>query len=404
MRAGEIIRGYRITTEPTNSGGGMCMWAFAEKDRRQYFLKEFLQPKWPTPESMGSPAGKELRRAACYEFERRHQEIMRRLADTARTRGGGNLVTAVEFFRAGTTYYKVTEKITTASLSSLDPLSVHERAVILRTLVLSLQMLHAKDIVHGDLKPSNVLIQRAARGLHTAKLIDFDDSYLSGSPPTRDQVIGDSIYGAPEWFGYTKKESTVPPSTLTRAADIFTLALLFHYYLTGSLPGRASARYPAPGQAVSAGERLLIDRRLTPGLVKLLARMTALRPGDRPTVEEVFTELADEAMMAVRAAASSRGVIINMPGSGSAEPAPDPGDRGSSGKGPSGLRIRMGKKAEGAPAEGAADDRDRRLFRWLQVRRRYRLLHRRNRQHEPGDRSGETQRTIVSRPPELLDG
>jgi serine/threonine protein kinase len=149
----------------------MCMWAFAIKNRREYFLKEFLQPKWPALGSMGSPAGKERRRTNCYEFERRHKEIMRRLADAITTPGGGNLVTAVDFFRDDTTYYKVTEKIVTASLSSLRALSVHERAVIFRTLVLSLQMLHQQEIVHGDLKPSNVLIQRGGAGLHTAKLI-----------------------------------------------------------------------------------------------------------------------------------------------------------------------------------------------------------------------------------------
>jgi serine/threonine protein kinase len=287
------------------------MWAFAVKNGREYFLKEFLQPKWPAPGSMGSEAGKERRRTNCYEFEDRHKEIMHRLADATRTPGGGNLVTAVDFFRADTTYYKVTEKIVTASLSSLRALSVHERAVIFRTLVLSLQMLHQQDIVHGDLKPSNVLIQRGG-GLHTAKLIDFDDSYLSGRPPPRDQIVGDSIYGAPEWFGYAKKDSTAPASALTRAADIFALGLLFHHYLTDSLPGRASARYSAPGQAVTAGEPLLIDGRLSPDLIALLKRMMAPQPGDRPTVEEIFSELEADDLLTVRGPTRSGRLRINI--------------------------------------------------------------------------------------------
>ena len=116
---------------------------------------------------MGSPAGKELRRADCHEFERRHKEIIHRLGDVTKTPGGGNLVTAVDFFRANTTYYKVTEKIVTASLSSVGSLSVRERAVIFRTLVYGLEMLHQKRMVHGDLKPSNVLIQRGRSGLRT---------------------------------------------------------------------------------------------------------------------------------------------------------------------------------------------------------------------------------------------
>jgi serine/threonine protein kinase len=356
MRAGEVINGYGVITEPTNSGGGMCVWAFAGKGGREYFIKEFLQPKWPTPESMGSPAGKERRRADCQEFERRHNEIMRRLAHATTTPGGGNLVTAVDFFRSGTTYYKVTEKIVTASLASLRDLPVRERAVILRTLVLSLQMLHRKEIVHGDMKPANVLIQKVPESsLHTAKLIDFDDSYLSGNPPPRDQIVGDSVFGAPEWFSYTKKESTVLPGALTRAADIFALGLLFHHYLTDSLPGYESPRFSAPGQAVSAGQRLTVDGRLSPGLLGLLDRMLAPASGDRPMVDQVFNELRNEALLATGAGSRPRRVILNMDGSGPPTATAIPGDRAagdydSRGYGDSGdgtrsrVRINLGNK------------------------------------------------------------
>jgi len=320
MRTGEVINGYRIITNPTNSGGGMCVWAFAAKNGREYFIKQFLQPKWPTPESMGSEAGKERRRADCLEFERRHNEVMHRLADATTTPGGGNLVIAYDFFRSGTTYYKVTEKILVASLDKLSELPVIERAVIFRTLVLSLRMLHLNGIVHGDLKPANVLIQRGSEGsFHTAKLIDFDDSYLSGKPPPRDQVVGDSIYGAPEWFGYAKNDTAVTARMLTRGTDVFALALLFHYYLAGTLPGYDNARYSAPGQAVGAGESLLIDARVSLALAGLLTRMTTRRPADRPGIDQVFEALRDEAALALGTkdlpvTPSSSRVRINLAG------------------------------------------------------------------------------------------
>jgi eukaryotic-like serine/threonine-protein kinase len=317
VRFDETVNGYRVVTEPTNSGGGMCVWAFAVKGDREYFIKEFLQPKWPTPESMGSEAGKERRRADCYEFERRHSEVMRRLANATTTPGGGNLVTAVDFFRSGTAYYKITEKIVTASLASLRDLPVRERAVIFRTLILSLQILHRKDIVHSDLKPANVLIQQVPRStLHTAKLIDFDDSFLSGSPPPRDQIVGDSMYGAPEWFGYATHDAAVTAAMLTRAADVFALALLLHHYLTDALPGYDSDRYSAPGQAVSAGERLNVDERLHGAFATLLHRMLALRPPDRPVIDQVFSELRDDALLEIGAPGRPRRrVQVNMPGS-----------------------------------------------------------------------------------------
>ena len=347
MKAGDVINGYRVVTEPTNSGGAMCVWAFAVKDEREYFIKEFLQPKWPLPESMGSEDSKQRRRADCHEFERRHTQVMRLLADATTAPGGGNLVTALAFFRSGTMYYKVTEKVITASLASLRDLAEHERAVIFRTLVLSIQMLHRKDIVHGDLKPTNILIQRVpGSALHTAKLIDFDDSYLSGSPPPRDQIVGDSAYGAPEWFGYATGDDRITAPMLTKAADIFALGLIFHQYLINAMPAFAS-RFSAAGQAVGAGERLGLDPQIHPRLTALLDRMLAPKPGDRPTISQVFSELRHEESLAlgetapVAAKGGSR-VRINKPDVGpapaaAAKPpsAPSPGD------GPGGSRVRI---------------------------------------------------------------
>lgn len=320
MKLKEDIKGYRIITSPTNSGGGMCVWAFASKGSRDYFIKEFLHPKWPLPESMGSEASKVVRRAECNEFERRHREVMGRLRDATTTPGGGNLVTAVDFFRFGTTFYKVTERIATESLTSLEDLSTRERAVIFRTLVLSLQMLHRKNIVHGDLKPANVLIQRVPGGsLQTAKLIDFDDSYLSGEPPPRDQIVGDSLYAAPEWFGYTMNDELVKPGMLTKASDIFALALLFHHYLTGELPAYDRTRFSAPGQAVNARQRLVPDPRLNSRFTALFGQMTATKPAERPAIDQVFNQLKNDTMLSVsepsvaRSTGASR-VMTNLTG------------------------------------------------------------------------------------------
>jgi serine/threonine protein kinase len=171
--------------------------------------------------------------------------------------------------------------------------------------VLSIQMLHRKEIVHGDLKPTNVLIQRVSGGsLHTAKLIDFDDSYLSGSPPPRQQIVGDSAYGAPEWFGYTKNDDRIAPHMLTKAADIFALGLIFHQYLAKAMPA-FDRRFTALGEAVAAGEWVTYDKELSPGLVKLLDSMLAPQPGNRPSIGQVFDELRNEDLLALGARPST---------------------------------------------------------------------------------------------------
>ncbi|PYC78430.1 serine/threonine protein kinase [Streptomyces tateyamensis] len=293
-----MVNGYRIVSSPTNAGGGKCLWAFAEKDDTQYFIKQFLKPKRPGPSSPGSEQSKRRRLALCEEFEQRHRAIMRVL--TPDMPGGGHLVLATDFFAAGSTYYKVTARIDTSTLDQPQSLDPRHKAVLLKTLMVSLQLLHGIDVVHGDLKPANVLIQKqGTSAFYVAKLIDFDDSYLSGNPPAPDEIAGDSLYGAPEWLRYLQQDPSVKPRELTCAVDIFALGLMIHQYLTGGLPGYLD-RYSSPADALNAGAELVLDSRLTDQMRGLLRGMLAADPRARPRVGTVLTALKDPEVCELR--------------------------------------------------------------------------------------------------------
>ncbi|NUP33954.1 MAG: serine/threonine protein kinase [Streptomycetaceae bacterium] len=290
MKQGDVIGGYRIISEPTNANGGKCIWAFAEKGGNQYFVKRFLEPKRPRDDATDSPSLR-IRRQLAREFEERHRTIMERLRPDAR--GGGNLVLATDFFHEGSTYYKVTERIDTSSLEKPQSLEPRHKTVLLKTLGNSLKQLHDIDIVHGDLKPLNVLVQkRDGAAFHTAKLIDFDDSYVSGKPPEPDDIAGDSVYGAPEWRRYMQRDDSVGPEYLTCAVDLFALGLMTHLYLTGELPHH-DKRYGSPADAVNAGESLDLDTRLSDEMLGLLRAMTARAPGSRPRIATFLKALSD---------------------------------------------------------------------------------------------------------------
>ncbi|WP_431041660.1 protein kinase domain-containing protein [Streptomyces sp. P1-3] len=298
MKQGDVIAGYRVISEPTNANGGKCMWAFAEKGGQQFFLKRFLEPKRPREGSTASAASRRVRMEVCKEFEDRHRAIMRQLRPD--TPGGGNLVLATDFFHEGSTYYKVTERIDTSSVDKPQALEPRQKAVLLKTLGLSLQLLHNIEVVHGDLKPLNVLVQkRDGAAFHTAKLIDFDDSYLSGRPPGRQDIAGDSLYGAPEWRRYVQEDEAVQAEHLTTAVDIFALGLMTHYYVTGATPGYAD-RYGSPADAVNAGEELVIDPRLSDSLRGLVRAMTARSPGRRPRIATFLNTLKDHQVCALQ--------------------------------------------------------------------------------------------------------
>jgi serine/threonine protein kinase len=292
VKAGDDVHGYRITTAPTNEGGGKCVWAFAERGGREYFVKRFLEPTRPREGGGGSEASRRARMRECAEFEDRHRAIMNRLEPDEV--GAGNLVLAVDFFHERSSYYKVTERVNTASMTKPHALDTRNKSVLLRTLTLSLRLLHGLGIVHGDLKPANVLVQqRAANAYHTAKLIDFDDAYLSGSPPPPGVIAGDSLYGAPEWLRYLRLDGGTDPAELTTGSDVFSLGLIAHLYLTGALPAYDTGAHASPAEAVDAGAPLRADERMAPDMRELIEAMTAGDPERRPATGAFFEALRD---------------------------------------------------------------------------------------------------------------
>lgn len=309
MKQGQKIRDYLITTKPTNANAGKCLWAFAEKDGKEYFVKQFLEPVRPRADSMGSVASKQERYALCQRFEERHRRVLGLLR--ADDLNAGNLVLPVDFFAEGTRYYKVTERVHHVPDQPHD-LSPEQQTVLLRTLVDSLLLLHAKGIVHGDLKPENVLLHRPRNSMfRTAKLIDFDDAYPAGDPPPADTVGGTPHYGAPEWHRY-QTEDGAAKAELTQAVDMFALGLLIHVFVFGALPTFDEV-HESPAGAVTSGAGLGWDSRASGELVALLTALTEVDAGGRPDSTAVALTLDDPALLASGPTRASR-VRINLAG------------------------------------------------------------------------------------------
>jgi eukaryotic-like serine/threonine-protein kinase len=290
MKAGDVINGYRILEDFKVVGAGLSKWTFAERDGRQYFIKEFLSPTFPEHDAPGSEKIKAKKRARCAAFEAHHRGVQRALAPLSAY--GGNLIVTLDFFRWGAKYYKVTEKVDAEGLTSADiaALGLRVQLVLMKTVAHSLKILHDLKIVHGDLKPSNVLIKRTELG-YTTKLIDFDNAYIAGRPPPPEEIVGTINYYSPELLGYIQ-EVGVPGSELGVGSDIFALGLIYTEYLTGASPPFDVARYHEPAVAVRNRERLRIPRReISPQLADLIDAMLAPEPVQRPTISHVHATL-----------------------------------------------------------------------------------------------------------------
>ncbi len=91
-----------------------------------------------------------------------------------------------------------------------------------------LQAFHRLEMVHQDLRPENIMIDRNG----TAKIIDFGATRIAGiaddtSAGLHDDILGTAQYTAPEYF--------LGESGSARS-DIFSLGVIAYQMLTGALP------------------------------------------------------------------------------------------------------------------------------------------------------------------------
>jgi serine/threonine protein kinase len=290
VRAGDVINGYTLLRDFSVVGAGLSKWTFAERGGREFFIKEFLSPTYPDDAAPGSEKTKAKKRARCAVFEAHHRGMQTALAPLSAY--GGNLIVTLDFFRAGAKYYKVTEKVDAEELdapaiAALDP---RLQLILMKSVAHSLKILHDLRIVHGDLKPSNVLVKRTELG-YTSKLIDFDSSYIAGNPPPPEEIVGTINYYSPELLGYIQ-EAGVPAAQLGVASDVFALGLIFTEFLTGAPPPFDTATFHEPAVAVRSGVTLTIPRAgVRPELADLVDQMLAADPIHRPTIARVHTTL-----------------------------------------------------------------------------------------------------------------
>ncbi len=327
MKAGDIVNGYLILEDFKVVGAGLSKWTFAERGGRQFFIKEFLSPTYPDAAAPGSEKTKAKKRARCATFETQHRGMQKALAPLSAY--GGNLIVTLDFFRWGAKYYKVTEKVDAEDLGTggIAALETRWQLVLMKSVAHSLKILHDLRIVHGDLKPSNILVKRTELG-YTSKLIDFDSSYIAGNPPSAEEIVGTINYYSPELLGYIQ-QAGVQPSELGVASDVFALGLIYSEYLTGAVPPFDHVRYHEPAVAVRSGETLRIPRvGILPALADLVDGMLLADPAQRPTISQTHATL-----MSIRLGGPS-------PTTGAARSSPpsSPASASSALKG-SGLRI-----------------------------------------------------------------
>jgi serine/threonine protein kinase len=99
---------------------------------------------------------------------------------------------------------------------------------ITRQIAAGLRAFHRQEMVHQDLKPENIMIDRYG----TVKIIDFGSTRIAGieeitTPLARSQLLGTRNYTAPEYLQGLQGDNI---------SDIYSLGVITYEMLTGALP------------------------------------------------------------------------------------------------------------------------------------------------------------------------
>lgn len=162
----------------------------------------------------------------------------------------------------------------------------------------ALQYAHEEGIIHRDVKPENILLDRKGR----VKVADFGLAKLmpgaaaAAALTGSEQALGTLHYMAPEQLRR--------PLEVDQRADIYSLGVLLYEMLTGDLP---LGRFAAPSQAAP------VDPRLDAVVLRMLSRA----PEDRfAGIAEVRAAL--DAISSEEAPAEGEGIIDAPAGPSSA--------------------------------------------------------------------------------------
>jgi serine/threonine protein kinase len=129
-------------------------------------------------------------------------------------------------------YYLVLEYMPGGSLNQYcrhNPLTFEQTLSYAEQICAALSYAHARDCVHRDVKPSNIML---AAGCRKMKILDFGVARHLSNDNGLMTKVGTDLYAAPEHYSL----SNVPGATLTPAADVYGLAKTIYFMLCGSPP------------------------------------------------------------------------------------------------------------------------------------------------------------------------
>ncbi len=195
-----------------------------------------------------------------------------------------NLCRVIEVSLVGRTPYLVMDWVDGVELTRFcRNLDTRHRVTILLRVLDAVGEMHRAGLVHGDLKPSNVLVDREEK----PTIVDFGLARAEADPSWIDVPRG----GTP---GYTAPELLTSRGEIAPSADVFSLGVILYELLTG--------RTPFPQRTAPAVVNDLLERgavplpeQYAPGVPADLQKicLVALEPDPRDRYPDASAMAAD---------------------------------------------------------------------------------------------------------------
>ena len=297
------LNNYKMLTDWKPSTGGKT--AIAERAGKKYFLKQYSTPVFPSHKKVEDGILTEK------SFQKK-REIYEKFADYRNTINmklnsisgpGGNIISPIEWGTVDSLFVESTEFFDgLIMLENIRSFSLDAKLMIMMTIIGAMNSVHRLGVVHGDIKPDNIVVVKNSLGNHVGKLIDFDCSFI------KDNILGD-VGGTPSYMApevgecWMSEMSEKAKSRVTEKSDIFSLGVVFYEYITGEkppmgmMPAEMGHRDP---DKVDYWEYLTyggIPQNLTkikdPDLGNLLKSMMHLNASMRPSAKDVLDKLKE---------------------------------------------------------------------------------------------------------------
>jgi serine/threonine-protein kinase len=247
---------YRLE-EPLGEGAVGVVFAARDEDGRRVALK-LLRAELSDDEVMVARFEREARLTR--DLDTRHVVP---ILELGRSRGRAYL--AMPFYEGGSLALR---------LRTLGPLTPEETIELAAQLGRGLDALHARDVLHRDVKPSNVLLD----GEGVAALTDFGLARSADSTrlTAEGQLLGTPQYLAPE---------LIEGHEATRASDVYALGCVLYECVAGEPPfaGRGIAEIGFAHLAEAPPDPRERRPELSEGLAEAILAALDKDPAGRPT-------------------------------------------------------------------------------------------------------------------------